>query len=175
MNMFTKKSEAGGIENGIQSETISASSLSSGPTTSPSSTSKISPTPAPSQRPSSSRESVSGSTIISSDLTIIGNVVSKGQVTLDGTIQGDMHCASLVVGENGEIDGGIIANEVVVHGRVTGAIRGDRVMLQKTAHVEGDIFHQEIGIEMGTVFDGTLKRTDKPTTMVQKPQINKVQ
>lgn len=127
----------------------------------------------PSRASTNSREPISGSTIISSDLTIIGNVVSKGQVTLDGTIQGDMHCASLVVGENGEIDGGIIANEVVVHGRVTGAIRGDRVMLQKTAHVEGDIFHQEIGIEMGTIFDGTLKRTDKPTSMVQKPQISK--
>ena len=76
-------------------------------------------------------EPLGAGTIISSDLTIIGNVVSKGQVTLDGTIQGDMHCASLVVGENGEIDGGIIANEVVVHGRVTGAIRGDRVYVAK--------------------------------------------
>lgn len=159
MNMFTKKAD--GTDMGSHSDSLSS------PTSHSSSTKMSSPSP----RSSSNREPLSGGTIISSDLTIIGNVVSKGQVTLDGTIQGDMHCASLVVGENGEIDGGINANEVVVHGRVTGAIRGDRVMLQKTAHVEGDIFHQEIGIEMGTVFDGTLKRTDKPTTMVQKPQL----
>ncbi len=165
MNMFTKKNETGGM---------GGNQMSSGSGVSSHSSSDVRPSASSSVRNSSARsESLSAGTIISSDLTIIGNVVSKGQVTLDGTIQGDMHCASLVVGENGEIDGGIIANEVVVHGRVTGAIRGDRVMLQKTAHVEGDIFHQEIGIEMGTLFDGTLKRTDKPTTMVQQPQVQK--
>ncbi len=112
-------------------------------------------------------ESGSFGTIISADLNIIGNVHSKGKVTVDGRIQGDMHCASLVVGENGEVDGGIVANEVVVFGRVTGAIRGEKVMLHKTAHVEGDIFHKEIGIEMGTVFDGTLQRSDDPTANVK--------
>ena len=166
MNMFTKKNETGGM-GGNQMGNNSPSSASH----SNHSSDVNRQSAAASRSPSIRNESLSAGTIISSDLTIIGNVVSKGQVTLDGTIQGDMHCASLVVGENGEIDGGIIANEVVVHGRVTGAIRGDRVMLQKTAHVEGDIFHQEIGIEMGTLFDGTLKRTDKPTTMVQQPQV----
>ncbi|MGH1352517.1 MAG: bactofilin family protein [Methyloligellaceae bacterium] len=164
--MFTKKNETGGMGGSQMSGSSSMSSQNHSSDVRSSTSSSV--------RSSSTRsESLSAGTIISSDLTIIGNVVSKGQVTLDGTIQGDMHCASLVVGENGEIDGGIIANEVVVHGRVTGAIRGDRVMLQKTAHVEGDIFHQEIGIEMGTLFDGTLKRTDKPTTMVQQPQVSK--
>lgn len=110
-----------------------------------------------------------GATIISADLTIIGDVISKGKVTLDGDIQGDMHCASLVVGENGDINGGIVANEVVVLGRVIGAIRGDKVMLQSTAHVEGDIFHQGIGIEMGAVFDGTLRRTENPTAAMATP------
>ncbi len=110
-----------------------------------------------------------GATIISADLTIIGDVISKGKVTLDGDIQGDMHCASLVVGENGDINGGIVANEVVVLGRVIGAIRGDKVMLQSTAHVEGDIFHQGIGIEMGAVFDGTLRRTENPTATMASP------
>ena len=111
-----------------------------------------------------------GATIISADLTIIGDVISKGKVTLDGDIQGDMHCASLVVGENGDINGGIVANEVVVLGRVIGAIRGDKVMLQSTAHVEGDIFHQGIGIEMGAVFDGTLRRTENPTAAMATPE-----
>ena len=110
-----------------------------------------------------------GATIISADLTIIGDVISKGKVTLDGDIQGDMHCASLVVGENGDIKGGIIANEVTVLGRVFGSIRGNKVMLQSTSHVEGDIFHQGIGIEMGTVFDGTLKRTENPTAGMATP------
>jgi cytoskeletal protein CcmA (bactofilin family) len=99
--------------------------------------------------------------VINADLTIIGNVTSKGNVKLDGTIRGDMYCASLVVSETGSIEGAIVANnEVTIFGRVVGTIHGKRVMLYATSLVQGDIFHQGIGIEMGTRYDGSLKWTD---------------
>ncbi len=101
-----------------------------------------------------------GDSNISSDLTIIGDVSSKGSVTLDGAIEGNIYCTSLIVTANGRVNGGIVANqEVTVQGQVTGTIRGRRVMLQSSAKVEGDIFHQGIGIEMGTRYDGTLRWT----------------
>ena len=103
-------------------------------------------------------------TIISSDLTIVGNVLSKGRVKLEGTIEGDMRCRSLVVGEQGSVTGGIVAEEVSVYGKVAGIVRGDKVTLYSTAHVEGDIYHHGIGIEMGTHYDGRLKWTDNPTS-----------
>src|SRR6202000_2074713 len=102
---------------------------------------------------------------ISSDLTIIGDVSSTGSVTLDGAIEGNIYCTPLNVSATGRVNGGIVANqEVVVQGKVTGSIRGRRVMLQASAKVEGDIFHQGIGIEMGTRYDGTLRwpEDDKP-------------
>ena len=37
--------------------------------------------------------------IIGEDLTVTGNVLSKGEVQVDGQIQGDVHCSSLIVGE----------------------------------------------------------------------------
>ena len=101
-------------------------------------------------------------TIISADLKIVGNVMSKGRVKLEGTIEGDMHCRSLVVGEQGSVTGGIIAEEVSVYGKVAGVVRGGRVNLYATAHVEGDIYHHGIGIEMGTHYDGRLKWTEEP-------------
>jgi len=101
--------------------------------------------------------------VIGEDLTIIGNVKSKGNLKLDGKLEGDMYCASLIVSEKGRIDGGIVANnEVIVFGNVSGSIRSKRVMLHSTAHVEGDIYHQGIGIEMGTRYDGTLRWTEDP-------------
>lgn len=106
-----------------------------------------------------------GATVISEDLTIIGNVRSKGKVTLDGTIQGDLHCASLVVSNKGEIIGGIVANEVIIHGRVVGSIYGNSVELLAAADVHGDIFHRGIGIERGTKYDGTLKYLDDPISV----------
>ena len=103
----------------------------------------------------------SGDSNISNDLTIIGDVTSTGSVTLDGVIEGNIYCTSLIVTANGRVNGGIVANqEVTVQGKVNGTIRGRRVMLQSSAKVEGDIYHQGIGIEMGTRYDGSLRWTE---------------
>ena len=60
---------------------------------------------------------------ISNDLTIIGDVSSSGSVTLDGIIEGNIYCTSLIVTANGRVNGGIVANqEVTVQGKVTGTI-----------------------------------------------------
>ncbi len=96
-------------------------------------------------------------TIISNDITIEGNVTSVGKVRLEGTVEGDMRCRSVTVGEKGSVTGSIVAEEVAVYGRVSGTVEGKSVTLYKTAHVEGDIVHQGIGIEMGTHYDGRLK------------------
>jgi cytoskeletal protein CcmA (bactofilin family) len=111
---------------------------------------------------STGRVAPTDETVISSDLTIVGNVISKGRVRLEGTIEGDMRCASLEVGETGSVTGTIIAEDVAVYGKVAGTVRGRSVRLFSTAHVEGDIFHRGIGIEMGTHYDGRLKWSDNP-------------
>src|SRR6185312_14431796 len=80
--------------------------------------------------------------IIGEDLTIRGNVTSKGEVQLDGEIEGEIRCGSLLLGDKGQVMGGVAAEDVVVRGRIIGSIRGLRVTLQAQCHVEGDIFHQ---------------------------------
>ena len=85
--------------------------------------------------------------LIGADLTVMGNVVSKGEVQVDGEIQGDIHCTSLVVGDSAQITGGIVAEDIIVRGRVMGSVRGMRVTLQSSSHVEGDIYHQSLAIE----------------------------
>src|SRR6516162_5150816 len=44
--------------------------------------------------------------IIGEDLTITGNVTSKGEVQVDGEIQGDIHCSSLLLGDKSQVRGG---------------------------------------------------------------------
>jgi cytoskeletal protein CcmA (bactofilin family) len=129
-------------------------------------------TPSPLSQPVAARRSSNSRTDsnISNDLTIIGDVSSTGSVTLDGTIEGNIYCTSMVVTANGRVNGGIVANhEVTVLGQVTGTIRGRRVMLQSSAKVQGDIFHQGIGIEMGTRYDGTLRWTEDEHAFDKNP------
>src|SRR4026208_1349479 len=56
--------------------------------------------------------------IIGEDLTIRGNVTSKGEVEVDGEIEGDIRCGSLLVGDKAQVRGGIVAEDVVVRGNI---------------------------------------------------------
>ena len=100
--------------------------------------------------------------IIGEDLTVTGNIISKGEVQVEGEIQGDIHCTSLVIGDKAMITGGVVADDVVVRGRVVGSIRGVRVTLQTSSHVEGDVYHQSLAIEQGAFFEGKSRRSDDP-------------
>lgn len=112
-----------------------------------------------------------GPSVIGSDLTVMGNLVSRGEVHVEGEIQGDIHGTNVVVGEKAKITGAIIADEVVVRGHVMGSIRGKKVMLQSTSHVEGDVFHQALAIEQGAFFEGKSRRSEDPTAGIARPEV----
>src|SRR5215468_12040882 len=105
--------------------------------------------------------------IIGEDLSITGNVTSKGEIQVDGEIQGDIHCGSLLLGDKSQVVGSVIAEDIVVRGRVVGSVRGLRVTLQAQSHVEGDIFHQSLAIEQGAYFEGKSRRSDDPLAEVK--------
>jgi cytoskeletal protein CcmA (bactofilin family) len=115
----------------------------------------------------------SAPSVIGPDLIITGNLISKGEIQIDGEVQGDIHSSYVVVGEKARITGAIIADEVVVRGQVMGSVRGKRVMLQSTSHVEGDIHHTALAIEQGAFFEGKSRRSEDPTSGVQRPDVSR--
>lgn len=109
--------------------------------------------------------------VIGPDLVISGNLISKGEVQIEGEVQGDVHATHVIVGEKARITGNILAEEVVVRGHLMGSIRGRRIMLQSTSRIEGDIFHQSLAIEQGAFFEGKSRRTQDPLAGVERPDI----
>ena len=99
---------------------------------------------------------------IGEDLTITGDVTSTGELHLDGRIHGDVHCVSLVLGENARLEGNVVAEDVMVRGHLIGSVRALRVMLQSQAHVEGNLFHKSLSIEQGTHFEGESRPSVDP-------------
>ena len=95
-----------------------------------------------------------GNSTIGEDLKITGNVSSKGEIHLDGEVKGDVSCVALVLGESGKLEGNVIAEDVVIRGRLIGSIRALRVTLQAMCHVEGDVYHQSIALEQGAFLRG---------------------
>jgi cytoskeletal protein CcmA (bactofilin family) len=99
---------------------------------------------------------------IGEDLTVTGNVTSKGELHLNGRVLGDVRCVALVLGENAQLEGSVVAEDVMVRGRIIGSVRALRVMLQSQAHVEGSLFHKSLAIEQGTHFEGESHPSEDP-------------
>jgi cytoskeletal protein CcmA (bactofilin family) len=114
------------------------------------------------QRSRTSETSPRGSSTIGEDLVITGNVTSNSELQIDGHVHGDVHCTTLVLGETSEIKGNVVAEDVVIRGRVIGSVRGTRVILQSTCHVEGDLLHTSLAMEQGAYFEGKSRRSENP-------------
>lgn len=117
----------------------------------------------PRPAPPSLRSSGAGApSVIGPDLIITGNLVSKGEMQIDGEVQGDIRGTNIIIGERAKITGTVIAEETVIRGQVMGSVRSRRVMLQTSSRVEGDIYHQSLAIEQGAYFEGKSRRSDDP-------------
>jgi cytoskeletal protein CcmA (bactofilin family) len=93
-------------------------------------------------------------TVIAEGLKIIGSITAEGLAEVNGQIEGELHCASLIISRKAQIAGTVTAERVVVDGTVEGPIQGGEVVLKSQAHVVGDIHHQSLAIEKGAYFEG---------------------
>lgn len=100
--------------------------------------------------------------IIASDVQIDGNVITKGEIQLDGTVNGDLSCGSVVMGETGSVKGVIEADSVTVRGHVKGEIRARTVRLEQSAVIEGDVYQENLSVESGAQITGHFAHSDKP-------------
>lgn len=96
--------------------------------------------------------------LIAANMSIVGNIKSDGEVQVDGTLEGDVCCGKLLIGESARMHGEIVAKEVIVRGHVNGLIKGGAVQLSKTARVIGDISHDSLAIESGAYLEGHCRR-----------------
>ena len=96
--------------------------------------------------------------LLSSDLTITGNLESEGDMQIDGTIDGDIKSFTLTVSESGVIRGTVDAEEVTIAGSVTGKIKARHVILVKGAKVIADLIQDRLSIEPGAFFEGNCRQ-----------------
>lgn len=116
----------------------------------------------PANQPAARRPMRAAPSIISSDMVVNGALQAGGDIQVDGKVQGDITSGSLTVGEKALVEGEILAEEVIVRGKIVGSIRARKVQLCSTCHVEGDIYHQALAVETGAYFEGNCRHSDDP-------------
>ncbi|MBD3729999.1 MAG: polymer-forming cytoskeletal protein [Sphingomonadales bacterium] len=98
----------------------------------------------------------SGSTfsVIGADVAIKGDISASVDLHVDGKIEGDLACSSLVQGEASEIHGAITAESARLAGKVVGSITARELVVLKTARIEGDVHYDALTIEQGAEVEG---------------------
>jgi cytoskeletal protein CcmA (bactofilin family) len=97
------------------------------------------------------------STLLSKDAEIRGSIKTQGSIRIDGSVVGDVVSAKTVtVGAGGSVDGNITADEIIVSGRVKGTLTAkQKIALDSTAQLDGDLHATRLTISEGAEFRGT--------------------
>lgn len=117
------------------------------------------------------RPMASGSTfsVIGADVVIKGDIHASADLHVDGRVEGDITCASLVQGEGGHVEGAIQAESARLAGTVAGSISARELVVLKSARINGDVHYDALTIEQGAEVEGRFahrapqqRASDKP-------------
>ena len=107
--------------------------------------------------------------IISASLRIVGNLVSAGDVQIDGIVDGDVKSRVLTISHGAAVNGAIEADNVYIQGEVNGQITAENVVLGASARVVGDVVHSNLVIESGAFLEGHCRHLAIATVVEETP------
>ena len=105
-------------------------------------------------------------TLIGTKTHVEGNINFSGGLRVDGHVCGNITAigdtqSTLVLSDQGNVDGKIQVSNVVINGTVTGPIQADEYLeLQAKARVFGDVHYGSMEIQLGASVEGKLIRLD---------------
>jgi len=105
--------------------------------------------------------SSSGSfSVLGADVTITGNISASTELHIDGTVEGDIDCASLVQGDGSQITGEVKAETARLAGRVDGSIHANELVILRSATINGDVHYEALTVEQGAAVQGRFAPRD---------------
>jgi len=95
--------------------------------------------------------------MIGAGTTILGDVISKGDIRVDGILKGSVNTEGRVVlGREGVIEGDVMCKDADISGTVKAKITVSQLLTLKTsAKLNGDITTNKLSIEPGAEFTGS--------------------
>ena len=95
---------------------------------------------------------------LGAEVTITGNIGGQGNLHIDGHVDGDVNCASLIIGNSGQVNGNIKADDAKIAGTVTGTVAAKVLTIEASARITGDLSYDSVSVETGAQVDGRVKR-----------------
>lgn len=100
-------------------------------------------------------ELISSQNIISNGTKIVGDLISEGDLRIDGTIEGNLKTpGKVVVGKSGMIKGTLNGTDAHFEGKFSGKLNlSGTLTLKSSAHVEGEVVLGKLEVEPGATFN----------------------
>ena len=97
-----------------------------------------------------------GNTLIGAGTTIKGDLISNGDVRIDGTLIGNISgSAKVLIGQEGAVQGDIEGQQADIQGKVTGKLHIRELLnLRGDAIIRGNIHAGKLQIEPSVTFNG---------------------
>ena len=95
---------------------------------------------------------------LGSEVTVTGNIGGQGNLHIDGRVDGDVNCASLIIGNSGQVNGNITADDAKIAGAVTGTVAAKVLTIEASARITGDLSYDSVSVETGAQVEGRVKR-----------------
>ncbi len=109
---------------------------------------------------------------IGKSISIKGDLTGNDDLVLEGKVDGKVELPNnqLTVGANGVVRAEIQAKTIVVVGKVTGNIHGsERIEIQATGVVDGDVSAPRLVVAEGAVLNGAIEMGGKSASAVPAP------
>ncbi len=94
--------------------------------------------------------------VLGGDVVVKGDISASVDLHLDGRVEGDVSCASLVQGRDSVIQGAVSAESARLAGTVEGSIVVRDLVIQASARITGDVTYESLMIEQGSRIEGRL-------------------
>jgi cytoskeletal protein CcmA (bactofilin family) len=102
------------------------------------------------------------SLMIGDQVTITGTIKASNEVTIQGTVDGDIECNSVTINKSGNVKGKIKTETMTVEGKVEGEMNVNAVLnIKSEGYVSGKVFYGEIQIDEGGKLSGEINHRDK--------------
>jgi cytoskeletal protein CcmA (bactofilin family) len=92
--------------------------------------------------------------VLGGDVVVTGNILATVDLHLDGQVDGDISCASLVQGKDSVIRGAVTAEVARLAGTIEGSISVRDLVIQASARITGDVTYESLTIEQGSQVNG---------------------
>jgi cytoskeletal protein CcmA (bactofilin family) len=87
--------------------------------------------------------------IISEGFEFVGTITSEGTLNIAGVVKGKITAKSVLVDVEGQVEGELNADSLMVKGRVVGEVQCQDLNVGPRAFVDGSISYQNIHIQRG--------------------------